>query len=75
MNYELALGRINEYIGWCERSLWLRMNDPGSPLREELQGNITEGLPLVELIGGRLYLVAFGWPWPELIRSHRLCLM
>ena len=35
MDYELALGVINEYIGWCERSLWLRRNESGpQSLRE-----------------------------------------
>jgi len=24
---------------------------------------------------GPLYSVVFGWPWPEVIRSNRLCLM
>jgi hypothetical protein len=52
VNYELALGKVNEYIGWCERTVWMQQNNSQlyftTPGWEELNARITEGLPLVE---------------------------
>ena len=54
MDYERALGRVNEYIGWCERTVWMQQNNPQLFFQtagwEELNARITEGLPLVEKI-------------------------
>ena len=54
MDYERALGRVNEYIDWRERTIWIQKNTPQGgyscqPGREELTTNFKEGLPLIEI--------------------------
>ena len=54
MDYERALGRVNEYIGWCERTVWIQRKSSGgyssAPNWDELNTRIREGLPLIEQI-------------------------
>ncbi len=32
MDDERALGKVNTYIGWCERSIWIQSNTPKAQL-------------------------------------------
>ena len=49
MDYERALGRVNEYAGWCERSIWIQQNE-GSGVVDENTGPTADAVPAVRAL-------------------------
>jgi hypothetical protein len=59
VDYERALGRVNEYVGWRERTILIQKNTPQGGYscqrcREELTTNCKEELPLIEKIANAI---------------------
>ncbi len=57
MKGELALGKLSEYLGWCERSFWMEHGQLAFGVFgvwQHLHERIIEGLPLVEKSAARV---------------------